>query len=439
MKDSVLTVDRFRVYCANPPCANFLHPTAHITDPETNITYAVCENEECNKLTCTGCRTLIEQGTQDHVCKKDEDEEKFKQTATEKGYQECSICGATVELTEACNHITYVHFTNLQIILKTLTNMSRCECGHDFCYVCGKDWTGLHGCPHYGPAFYDAEDYNQDGYHRNTGLNREGLTYRQEIARRRREDHDDEDEDEDIEDDREEGDPDWEVLQHIEPDERIAINTLLAGARDDALDQLRITLFETRGIMFGQDPPPAQEQQVDEQSEDENEDEDEPEDTAAAEDQGTHGINIPDEGRLDIDLQNNDHDVLVDDEYLPPFTDTNDNELNSDDRRRADGDNVPIEFPTGDPVAGRAILERILHNGDVIASANGGSQPRPGTGYNDVDSPPTEPEDARPATPMDIVAPADIVDEHAESVVKEGFQRLWGPPGGWPGGDDGEL
>jgi hypothetical protein len=122
---------------------------------------------------------------------------------------------------------------------------SRCGCGHDFCYVCGKDWNGLHGCPHYGPATYDEEGYNQDGYHRDTGLNRDGLTRRQDNTRRQDDDPDEEDEF-----DEEEEDPDWEVLQHLTPDQRIMVNNLMRNDRDDALDQLRIELFETRGITF---------------------------------------------------------------------------------------------------------------------------------------------------------------------------------------------
>jgi hypothetical protein len=107
---------RFRVYCANPPCAVFLHPSSHVTDGETKITYAICEGEDCGKLTCVGCKTLLEHGTQNHVCAKSEDEEKFKQTVNEKGYMVCNVCGATVELAEACNHITYaLHHQAYQI------------------------------------------------------------------------------------------------------------------------------------------------------------------------------------------------------------------------------------------------------------------------------------------------------------------------------------
>jgi hypothetical protein len=127
----------------------------------------------------------------------------------------------------------------------------RCECGHGFCYVCGKEWTGLHGCPHYGQPKYDEEGYNQDGYHRKTGLDRDGLNRGQDIARRHGANSDEEDEEDDEEDD-----PDWEVMQHLTPAQRIMLNNLTPDIREEALDQLRIELFETQGIHFNTDPPP---------------------------------------------------------------------------------------------------------------------------------------------------------------------------------------
>ncbi|KAI4645117.1 hypothetical protein J4E93_005917 [Alternaria ventricosa] len=233
---------KFRTYCANPACAKFLPPGAHVEDPETKITYAICEAEECGKLTCVKCRSLLDEGTQNHKCDQNEDDKKFKQTANEKGYQECFVCGATVELAEACNHIT-------------------CECGNSFCYICGENWPIMHGCPQYGPAEYDEEGYNQEGFHRDSGLSREGLTRRQEVLRARALDeaqgHDDDDEDD--EEEGEEQDPEWEVLQHLTPDQRAIVNMLPHGPREDALDQHRIELFENQGILFDQfnpHPPP---------------------------------------------------------------------------------------------------------------------------------------------------------------------------------------
>jgi hypothetical protein len=94
------------VYCGNPRCGKFLQPSAHVTDRATEITYAICEDDTCGKLTCIGCKNVLDEGTQNHICKKNENEEKFLQVAKENGYQECRTCGATVELAEACNHIS---------------------------------------------------------------------------------------------------------------------------------------------------------------------------------------------------------------------------------------------------------------------------------------------------------------------------------------------
>jgi len=94
------------VYCGNPACAKFLHPSTHVTDPATKITYSICEDDACGKLTCIGCRNILVDGTKNHVCKKNENEEKFQKLATENGYQNCSQCSAVVELMEACNHVT---------------------------------------------------------------------------------------------------------------------------------------------------------------------------------------------------------------------------------------------------------------------------------------------------------------------------------------------
>jgi hypothetical protein len=61
----------------------------------------------------------------------------------------------------------------------------------------------------------------------------------------------------DEEEEDEEDDPEWDVLQHLTPDQRVIINTLPHRQREDALDQFRIELFENQGIHFdqGQEPP----------------------------------------------------------------------------------------------------------------------------------------------------------------------------------------
>jgi len=143
----------------------------------------------------------------------------------------------------------------------------------------------MHGCPQYGPAEYDEEGYNQDGFHRDSGLSREGLTRRQEILRARALDEAQRHDDDDDEDDEEEGDaqndPEWEVLQHLTPDQRAIVNMLPHGAREDALDQHRIELFENQGILFDQfnphPPPPTPHPQDNGDEEGENNGEDDEE------------------------------------------------------------------------------------------------------------------------------------------------------------------
>ncbi|KAF2629593.1 hypothetical protein BU25DRAFT_318935, partial [Macroventuria anomochaeta] len=212
---------KYRVYCANPACSEFLSPATHVKDPSTNVGYTICQDDVCGKLTCTSCKILLN-GIEGHTCDQNEDYKKFKHTATEKGFQECPICASTVELTEACNHIN-------------------CECGAEFCYICGEQWQGMQGCSHYGPAIYDEEGYNQDGYHRTTGLNREGRPCREQAGTNR------------VEDGEEDDDPDTNhpVLQYVEPGVRTTFAALLHEEREMFLVNLQIQLFEERGINFG--------------------------------------------------------------------------------------------------------------------------------------------------------------------------------------------
>ena len=385
----------------------------------------------------------------------------------------------------------------------------------------------MHGCPHYGPAIYDAEGYNQNGYHRDTGLNREGLTRRQDVARRRGEDPndvDEEDDDDDDDDNEGEEDPDWEVLQHLAPDQRITINTLHGEAREDALDQLRIMLFETQGILFGQVAAPPvpvpqlnpgdvdEHNQVGEEGEEDAQgdgqagnvspapaalinwgDDDEREDEGS--DENESEVDAQDDGDLFIDEEGIQGDRLADDQseedqpvahpslnrFAPALDEWNASNAGSNDQDE-DAVRASVAFfqdlgsettrelqgdTSGAPHAGSyseldmdrvdADLERIFGSrstGGDSDAPHAGSYSQPD--INDVDarlerifggrstasdanSPATEPEDRRPATPMDLGPLPEMTDEQAEAVVKDGKRRLWGPPGGWPEEDDGEL
>lgn len=96
---------RFRIYCANPSCATFLRPDTHIVNAENQVTYAICESEDCGKKTCVTCKKVLHDGATGHFCEIAEEDKQFKDTVKKEGYQECYACGSTVELTEACNHI----------------------------------------------------------------------------------------------------------------------------------------------------------------------------------------------------------------------------------------------------------------------------------------------------------------------------------------------
>jgi hypothetical protein len=170
-------------------------------------------------------------------------------------------------------------------LLHALT-INSCECGTEFCYICGDNWAGIHGCPHYGPAVYDDDDYNQDGYHRATGLNREGYTRREQRRINQdigsdEEDEEEEEEEEEEEDNEEEENrgmnhPEWDILQHTDPYLRAEFRALPHDEREMWLVNLQIRLFEERGIIF---PGPEQENQNDD-SEGEEDSENEEEDDA---------------------------------------------------------------------------------------------------------------------------------------------------------------
>ncbi|KAL5398791.1 hypothetical protein PMIN06_008422 [Paraphaeosphaeria minitans] len=239
---------KYRVYCANKTCSKFLHPNGHIQDAGPNKAYAVCDNDDCFQATCCYCKTLLADGAESHVCKINVEDEKFKETVAKRGFKECFFCGATIELAEACNHIT-------------------CGCGNNFCYICGKEWIGEHGCPQYGPANYDEDGFNVRGYHRDTGLSREGRTFQEQMLIDRGEGaNEDSDEDEDQEGENGENGDEledimWhEILSQVDPVRRQMLESVDPDEREDALMQLQVELID-QGIVFNLQAPPVPQQQ----------------------------------------------------------------------------------------------------------------------------------------------------------------------------------
>ncbi|KAF2639264.1 hypothetical protein P280DRAFT_402830 [Massarina eburnea CBS 473.64] len=220
-KEEEYSVDtRSRIFCRR--CIKFLHPDTYKTDDETNIKFVACSADGCSSITCVSCKCLIAGHVKDHQCQEDEAEAIFQQFVKEQGYQTCTMCLSTIELSEACNHMI-------------------CQCGYGFCYVCGEEWCGLHECPQYGKPVYDLEGYNQDGFHRDTGLNHEGRTRLGQAF-------------EDAPDDEANGeggdaDPDWEVLQFMGVN-RAAINLIAPEEREQILMMARSQLLQEQGVPF---------------------------------------------------------------------------------------------------------------------------------------------------------------------------------------------
>ncbi|OCK85732.1 hypothetical protein K432DRAFT_399997 [Lepidopterella palustris CBS 459.81] len=187
---------RFRTYCASRSCTRFIHPDNYQNEP---VNSALCD--ACGSLTCVNCKALIDPTAGIHECIVQEEDRQFKKAVQEHGYQECFNCGATIELTEACNHMS-------------------CDCGTEFCYVCGREWEGLHGCPHYGQPDYDEEGYNQDGFHKDTGLNREGRTRSEELGVHEENDEEDESDPDGDNEDEEEDEFAWQDIPGMTPEER---------------------------------------------------------------------------------------------------------------------------------------------------------------------------------------------------------------------------
>lgn len=290
---------------------------------------------------------------------------------------------------------------------------SRCQCGAEFCYVCGESWQGMHGCPQYGPAVYDEAGYNQDGFHRDTGLDREGQTRLRALTDA---DADDSDEDED---------PDafHFVLQHVDAAMRATFNALPRQDREAFLLNLQIQLFEERGITF--DLPDEHGLDNDGRDHDEEDDEDEDDDTE----------NLDEDDYLgDI------HDRTKDDDNDPDSdrdndADTNDEDPNTtgqiDSVQDIGQNNAPLAADIGTPGNVNEALTRpdgalvgimgMEESFDAITEGLGAF-------IKGASSSVTSPDMDRPANPMEV--------ESAEQGTKQEHELSPGMPGSLPDDED---
>ncbi|KAK3721785.1 hypothetical protein LTR37_002950 [Vermiconidia calcicola] len=155
-----------RIYCASQECCSargqsrFINPGVFDGQPAV-----ICP--DCDSITCRLCSELIA-NHEEHVCKGDDHDAAvvaYVETIPEGDrwlWQKCFSCRSWIEKAEACNHIT-------------------CRCSAQFCLICGREWeqghaSCPHGCPHYAKPTYDEDGFNQLGFHKDTGLDRQGYS-----------------------------------------------------------------------------------------------------------------------------------------------------------------------------------------------------------------------------------------------------------------------
>jgi hypothetical protein len=118
-----------RTYCANTSCGRFLMPDAN---SKRSAKYLSCNN--CGTSTCVDCKA---KGHLGRGCKTEKADELLLETAKKKGWKRCGRCKNLIMKASGCNEMKYV--TQISAKLNILT-VTRCRCGHTFCYLCGKVW-----------------------------------------------------------------------------------------------------------------------------------------------------------------------------------------------------------------------------------------------------------------------------------------------------------
>ncbi|KAL7269454.1 hypothetical protein RUND412_007888 [Rhizina undulata] len=113
-----------RLYCPTTDCGEWIHPRDIVDD--------IGRCGRCRAKVCALCNGKAHPNGE---CPKDEELQKFIETAKKNKFQRCYSCRAMVELEKGCNHMT-------------------CRCTAEFCYVCGDKWKTCE-CPWFN---YDPDD-----------------------------------------------------------------------------------------------------------------------------------------------------------------------------------------------------------------------------------------------------------------------------------------
>ncbi|TLD35863.1 hypothetical protein E2P81_ATG02166 [Venturia nashicola] len=146
---------RFRRYCGSDDCKAFLNPESYERDDENKTSTADCPT--CNRSTCVFCTKIVFKATS-HECESTV-LKLNKDYSAEARFKYCPFCERPGLLNEACNHVT-------------------CDCGEEWCFICLRKWSGGYDheeCVQYNDPVYDSEGYDENGFHRDTGVDRLGF------------------------------------------------------------------------------------------------------------------------------------------------------------------------------------------------------------------------------------------------------------------------
>ena len=105
-----------RLYCPVRGCGRWIKSSNITTSSTSGRRSARCS--KCKTKVCATCNNKYHRSS---TCPRDEETQRFIDTAKEKGWQRCHSCKAMVELKEGCNHMT-------------------CRCKAEFCMLCGLEW-----------------------------------------------------------------------------------------------------------------------------------------------------------------------------------------------------------------------------------------------------------------------------------------------------------
>ncbi|KAI0141401.1 hypothetical protein BJ166DRAFT_101294 [Pestalotiopsis sp. NC0098] len=94
-------------YCHDPKCAAMI--------PPTSLRENIGDCPKCGLETCLVCMEAAHEGP----CAQDAPIQRVLDLGKKSGWQRCQSCGDLIELREGCRHMT-------------------CNCGFEFCYICGE-------------------------------------------------------------------------------------------------------------------------------------------------------------------------------------------------------------------------------------------------------------------------------------------------------------